>query len=253
MKRLGTISVALLLTLSATSGCAQSGQAGAALEDRADESISAQPSAPELFVADTGVENTAVVAPMADWPVNVNDPLVLRDFSSAVVSGKVTGVERSWVDGNGFVVTTYTVQVEKVYKGDNIGDVISVTLPGGTVPLGEYISTLDKIGRYQMMLGAKSAKILSDSGVDPSLQQDPREMDPATPVSENSGLNPASESLIKERQPDSWVFYIGSVEGGVNYGAAADHALSYLKDGLVYSLHPEASPTSIPETELFGR
>lgn len=250
MKRYGTIPVALLLAIGATTGCAQSAGTGVPAKDGPDQSASAQSPAPDLFVADTGVEDKPVDRPSADWPVNVDDPSVLREFSSAVISGKVTGVERSWVDGNGFIVTTYNVTVETVYKGDNVKKEIAVTLPGGTVPLGEYISTLDKNGRYNIMLGQKSAKILRDSGVDPSTQEDPRKMDPQTPVTDNWGLNPASKSLIEELQPDSWVFYIGAVEDGVNYGAAGEHALSYLKGGVIYSLSSEANPKSIPESRL---
>jgi hypothetical protein len=63
-------------------------------------------------------------------------------------------------------------------------------------------------------------------------------------------MNPTSKSLIAKLQPDSWVFYIGDIEGDVYYGAAFDHALSYLKDGWVYSLHPEAEGSPITEDSL---
>ena len=209
----------------------------------------AQPHAPDLFVADTGVDRVPRMEFEADWSFNVNDPLVLRDFSTAVVSGKVIGVERSYVSGNANVVTAYSVQVETVYKGEDIPEIISVTLPGGSVPLGEYISSLDELGRYEMKLGHKTPELLRNAGIDPSQQEDPRTMDPSTPVTENWGVNPASEAMIAELQPDAWVFFLTS-DDDVYYGAGFDHALRYLKNGQVYGIRLEAERSPIPEGEL---
>ncbi|AWB88529.1 hypothetical protein [Homoserinimonas hongtaonis] len=207
-------------------------------------------SAPGHLIIDTGVDSASRREFHADWPVNVNDPQVLREFSSGVIAGKVIGVERSYVDANAVIVTAYSIQLEKVYKGQNIPATISLTLPGGSVRLGEYISSLDKLGLYEMKLGQKDPELLRNAGLDPDQEKDPRTLDPDTLVTENWGMNPTSKSLLAELQPDSWVFYIGAVEGDVYYGAAFDHALSYLKDGMVYGLHPEAERSPIPESEL---
>ncbi|MGY1550720.1 hypothetical protein ACW5CM_02920 [Microbacterium sp. A588] len=242
----------MFLALGTITGCAQDTGEGTARAVGSDEFSSAQSQVPDLFVADTGVETTSRSESHADWSVNVNDPAALFEFSSAVISGKVIGIERSYVDANAVIVTAYSVQVEKVYKGENIAEVISVTLPGGSVNLGNYILSLDKLGLYEMKLGQKNPELLSDAGNDPNQEKDPRTMDPTFVVTENWGTNPASESTLIELQPDSWVFYLGVAEGDTYYGAAFDHALSYLKDGLVYSLHPEAERSSLPESELIG-
>ncbi|MDR3068343.1 MAG: hypothetical protein LBU50_02435 [Cellulomonas sp.] len=249
MKSRGLIAVAILLSVGVVAGCAQDeGQQSAGVVGSATP-VAGQ-STPDHLVVDTGVDSESRQEFHADWPVDVNDPKVLREFSSAVIAGKVVSVERSYVDADAVIVTAYTIRVEKVYKGEKIPETISVTLPGGSVPLGEYIASLDNLGLYDMKLGKKDPELLSDAGLDPNQEQDPRTMDPATPVIENWGMNPTSGLLISELQPDSWVFYIGAVEGDVYYGAAFDHALSYLKDGTVYSLHSEADPSSVAESEL---
>jgi hypothetical protein len=212
----------------------------------------ARPQASDLFVADTGADGAPQMEFFGDWRFNVDDPLALRDFSTAVVSGKVIGVERSYVTGNANVVTAYSIQVETVYKGESIPEIISVTLPGGSVPLGEYISSLDKLDRYEMKLGRKTPEVLRNAGIDSSQEEDPRTMDPSTPVTENWGINPTREDTIAELQPDSWVFYLIS-DNNVYYGAGFDHALIYLKGGQVYSIHPEAERSPIPEDELFEK
>lgn len=247
------VATLLVLGLGLIAGCAQGDGEGAIGTVGSAGSPSAEPQPHGHFVADTGVETTPKMESHADWSVNLNDPAVLHDFSSAVVSGRVIGVERSHVDANGIIVTVYSVQVEKVYKGENIGRVISVTLPGGSVPLGEYISSLDKIGLYEMKLGRKDPELLRDAGLDGKQERDPRTMDASSPVTENWGTNPASESSLSALRPDSWVFYIGATEGKTYYGAAFDHALSYLKDGLVYSIHPDAERTPFPESDLFEK
>lgn len=249
MKSRGLIVVAMFLGACVLAGCAQSADGQKTGVVDSEVSVSVQPARDHLEI-ETGVESTSRREFHADWPVNVNDPQALREFSSAVISGKVTAIQRSFVDSVGGIGTVYSVRVERVYKGENIAEVISVALPGGTMPLGEYISSLDKLGLYEMKLGTKDPELLRNAGLDPNREQDPRKMDPSTPATENWGMNPTSKSLLAELQPDAWVFYIGAVEGDVSYGAAFDHALSYLKDGLVYSLHPEAEQSPIPESEL---
>lgn len=245
MKQRGIFGVTLLLALGAIAGCTHSDSPGGAATALPSTSPSAQ--RPEHFVADNDVALSARSPFYADWSVNVNDPATLREFSSAVVSGRVIGVERTFVDANAAIATTYSIQVENVYKGDDMANVISVTLPGGTVPLGEYIASLDEMGRYEMKLGRKDPERFPGAS-----QEDPRTMDPALPVTENWGMNPASASMLAELQPDSWVIYLGATEGDMYFGAAFDHALSYLKDGLVHTLHPEAERATFPESELFG-
>lgn len=233
--------VAAIVILGIVTGCASTGASDAPAGDGTDS-----PAA--LLVADTGVEAEPVVTLQADWGFDVNDPMVLREFSTAVVSGTVIGVERSFVDGNGGIATSYSVRVETVYKGDGVAPVISVSLPGGTVTLGEYISSLDELGLYETRLGSK-AELLAGKGL--PLEEDPRTLDPSLPVTENWGVNPTSESLIERLHPDSWVFFIHA-DDSINWGSAFDHALSYLKDGVVHSLHPEADPASIPESRLLA-
>jgi len=198
----------------------------------------AQSQASDLFVADTGVEGVPRMGFEADWSFNVNDPLVLRDFSTAVVSGRVIGIERSYVSGNGFISTAYSVRVEKIYKGSNIAEIISVNLPGGTVSRQEFMEA--------------QAERLRGLGIDPNYEVGQPIVDPSTPVTENRGVNPASEAMIAELQPDAWVFYLIS-DDNVFYGAGFDHALRYLKNGQVYGIHPESERSPIPEDELVDR
>lgn len=249
MKYRSLVTVTILLSIGVVAGCAQhQGPQSAGVAGSAAPVV--HESTSDHLIVDTGVDSESRKEFHADWPVNVNDPKVLGEFSSAVIGGRVVAVERSYVDANAVIVTAYTVQVLKVYKGEEIPETMSITLPGGSVPLGEYIASLDNLGLYDMKLGKKDPELLRNAGLDPNQEQDPRTMDPATPVIENWGMNPTSESLVSQLQPDSWIFYIGAVEGDVYYGAAFDHALSYLKDGNVYSLHPEADPSSVAESEL---
>ena len=104
-----------------------------------------------------------------------------------------------------------------------------------------------------MKLGQKSPELLRSAGLDPSVERDPRAADPATPVTENWGMNPVSESLLRELQPEAWVFYIGEIESDTYYGAAFDHALSYLKGGKVFSVNHESAGSPIPESELLEK
>lgn len=210
-----------------------------------------QPRMADHRVVDTGVEGMPVAQLAIDWSIDVNDPEALREASAVVVSGRVIGVERSFVEMGGFVITAYSVQVDEVYKGEVSSKIISVSLPGGTVPLGDYIVALDEMGLSQMKLGSKD---LDRDGVPdggPGEYQDPRSMDPATPITENWGTNPASASALAELQPDSWVFYLGGVDDGSYYGTAFNHALHYLKDGQVRSVHTEAERQAFPEVELY--
>jgi len=252
MRQRAVCGVAVLLAIGAITGCAQG--EGTTVPGAVASAQSPSPALqkPNLFVADTGVETAPLLKSEADWSFNADDPAALGEFSSAVVSGKVVAVERSYVGGNGLVVTAYSVQVENVYKGEGIADVISVTLPGGTVTLGEYIGAVDKLGLYEMKLGSKDPELLRRAGLEPQKNEDPRTMDPSTPVTENWGVNPASESTVAEIRPDSWVFYIVT-DNDVYYGAGFDHALSYLKDGQVYSLNAESERSSIPEEELLEK
>lgn len=203
-----------------------------------------------LYVADTGIDASPPIRSQGDWSVNVNDPLVLKGFSSAVVSGTVVAVEGSFVDDNGDIATTYSVHVDRVYKGENVPAVIPVALPGGSVPLGEYIAALDRLGLYEMKLGSKSPELLRQADSDPALDEDPREADPTLPVTANWGTNPTSQSLIEQLNPDAWIFYLGATKDGIYYGAAFDHALSYLKNNMVYGLHPETEGPPITEEDL---
>lgn len=201
-------------------------------------------------VSDVDVALAPAVHVTADWSVNVNDARTLREFSSAVISGRVVRVEGSWVDDSGDIVTTYQVRTEQVYKGDGVPDLISITLPGGTLPLGEYIAGLDKVGMYEMKLGRKSDAILG-SGEGNAAWEDPREADQSLPATQNWGTNPTSSSVLEALRPDAWVFYLGFSDERTHYGAALDHALAYVKDGTVFTLQPEAEQKSFPERELF--
>ncbi|WP_344203913.1 hypothetical protein [Aeromicrobium alkaliterrae] len=188
---------------------------------------------PEHFVADTGAEAVPPIHSIADWSVDVYDPAGLRELSSLVVSGRVVGVEGSHVDSGGFIVTTYMVQVQDVYKGGEDAEVIRVDLSGGAVPLAEYTAAVDELGQYELRLGPRDLE-----GRDPG------------PKAENYGLNVTSAAMLAELQPDSWVLYLGEPEDGVYAGVAWDHSLRYLKDGQVHSLHPEALRPTFPEAEL---
>jgi len=241
--------IAVVLVVGAVAGCAHGDGAIAPVSGVSAGSSSA---GPDLFVVDTGVETAPRLHSEADWSFNTDDPAALAGFSTAVVSGKVVAVERSYVDDNGLVVTAYSVRVEKVYKGEDIPDVISVTLPGGSVALGEYIAALDTLGLYEMKLGSKDPELLRTAGVEAVPDQDPRSMDPSTLVTENWGVNPASESTVAEIRPESWVFYLVT-DDDVYYGAGFDHALSYLKDGRVHALNTESERSPVSEDELFGR
>lgn len=254
MERSAIVAI-MLVALGAATGCAPSGSAQLSGGAQPSQSSQTRSQKPSHLVIDTGVEAESRKEFHPDWSFDVNDPQALYEFSSAVIAGKVIEVEQSYVDGNAMIGTIYSVQVEKIYKGQGIPKTISLSLPGGSVPLGEYIASLDKLGLYDMKLGRKSPELLRRAGLDPDqeLAQDPRAMNPATPVLENWGTNPTSKTLIEGLQPDSWVFYIGEIEGDVYYGAAFDHAMSYLKDGVVYSLHPEAEGVSTPESGLLNK
>lgn len=238
------ITVAVVTALFLISGCGQgSGEESAA-------GSPTPPPTPEHLVADTGVEGQPVMREMADYAFDVVDPASLAKNSALVVSGTVIGVERSFVSANADIVTAYSVQVETVYKGEKVADVISVRLPGGTVPLGEYIQALDKLGLHEMKLGSKDLDRDGEPDGGDGGYQDPRTMDPMVPISENWGLNPTSEKTLAEVQPELWVFYIGGSEDGSYYGTAFDYSLKYLKDGLVHSLDTETKVAPYPEAEL---
>ncbi len=200
---------------------------------------------PDHFVADTGAEGTLPAPLDPDRSINVADPATLRDESVAVVAGRVIGVERSFIDGNATVNTAYSIQVKTVYKGEEIADVISVSQPGGTMPLGEYIAALDERGMYGRVLGFKDLDGDAGNGY-----QDARTMDPSFPVTANRGMNPTSARTLAELEPDYWVFYIGGVDDGSYYTTAFNYGLKYLKDGLVHSLPTEMAVPPFPEAEL---
>lgn len=251
MENRARVPVAVVIAMIALAGCAQDHVEGSGgIASSVPPTSTQEVGPPDHIVVDTGVDASSPLVYIADWEINVNDPAVLRDYSSAIVSGRVAAVERSYVSRDTSITTVYSFEVDNVYKGEGIPDVISVHLPGGSVPLGEYITSLDELGLYEMKLGQKNAELLRSVGLDPNQERDPRTMDPATRVTENWGVNPTSEALIAQAQPESWVLYIGVVEGDAYYGAAFDHALSYLKGGLVYSVHPEAEKSPIRESEL---
>lgn len=245
MKRSTMAIAVLVLTLCASAAC---GNTAADHDHNA-----AAPAESSHLVYDTGAEQKPAIPSVSDWSFNVNDPLALRDFSTAVVSGKVINVERSYVDVSGFIGTVYSVQVDTIYKGEQIADVINIALPGGSLPLGKYISSLDELGLYEMKLAPKAPDMLREKGLDPDREKDPRTLDPTTPVAENWGTNPTSETTLTELAPESWVFFISNSEGDVYYGAGFDHALSYLKNGKVYGVHPESETSPISEAELFAK
>ena len=138
--------IAALATMGFVVACAQTETGNQTQQAPSAAPDPGRPATVEHLIIDTGVGDASLREFHADWPFDVNDPHQLYDFSSAVVSGEVTGIERSFVDGNGMIVTSYTVKIGQVYKGQSIPEVISLTLPGGTVPLAEYISSLDKLG-----------------------------------------------------------------------------------------------------------
>lgn len=244
-RRIGV--VATILVLGVMAGCAQ--RADTSPTGDATEAPAILAPMPDHFVADTGAEGT-ISAPLdPDWSINVVDPAGLAENSVAVVSGRVIGVERSFVDSAGGIGTVYSVQVRTVYQGEVSSDVISVRLPGGAMPLGDYISALDKLGLYEMHLGTKDL----DRDGEPDNGPDARTMDPSLMKTENRGLNPASATTLAELQPDFWVFFIGGTEDGAYYNVGWNYGLKYLKDGVVHSLPTEMDVPPFPEAELFEK
>lgn len=226
--------VATILAIGVVAGCTQ--EADTSPTGGATEAPATSAPMPDHFVADTGAEGVPPVELIADWNVNVNDPQVLRDLSIAVVSGRVIGVEGSHVDEGGFIVTNYSVQVGTVYKGEDVSKVVTVSVPGGSVPLEEYTESVDELGLSELKLGPKELQGRYEG-----------------PRVENWGLNPTSAALLAELQPDFWVFYLEGRDDGVYVGTGFDHSMSYLKDGQVHSLHSETERPVFPEAELFEK
>lgn len=244
MKQPRVIATAIILALGVMAGCTQDADTSPA--DGAKGAPATPAPTPDHFVADTGAEGTLPAGFDPSWAFAVADPAALREESLAVVSGRVIGVERSFIDGNATVSTAYSVQVRTVYKGEDIADVISVSQPGGTMSLSEYIAALDEMGMYERVLGFKDLDGDAGNGY-----QDARTMDPSFPVTANLGLNPASATTLAELQPDNWVFYLGGSEYGSYYNTALNYGMKYLKDGMVHSLPTEMDVPTFPEADLF--
>lgn len=114
--------------------------------------------------------------------------------------------------------------------------VITVSVPGGSVPIEEYTESVDELGLSELKLGPKELQGRY-----------------AGPRVENWGRNPTSATMLAELQPDYWVFYLEGLEDGVYTGTGFDHSMRYLKDGQVHSLHSEAERPVFPEAELFEK
>lgn len=172
-----------------------------------------------------------------------------------VVAGTVISTDSTSVDSLGVIDTYYTLKVDKVYKGDlKVGDKISVSLPGGSMTLGDYITELDRIGRYDDNFPVKSEEFMKEHGIDPSTVVDPRDQDPNTLVTQNFGNNPTSESQNAEIDPDAWIYFLDEYEEGGYYGSVLNYSFKYLKGGYVYSLNLENDQGQrdkpFPEAEL---
>ncbi len=188
-----------------------------------------------------------------DWAIDVSDPTVVFEASSTVVSGSVSEVQSSWVDDQGFINTTYVIDVAKTYKGDIApGQQIKVSLLGGTMSLGDFIAEVDRAGIYDEVFTEKSTDFWLGKGYE-SAPPDPRSEDPATLVTHNFGSDPASESLNETIQPDAWVFFLNEDPDGTFSGTVLNHSLMYLSGGKIHSLFPEEAgdrDTSVAESEL---
>lgn len=206
----------------------------------------------ENFVSVLDVASQTAIHLSLDSAINFNDPATLFATASGVVSGRIVDAPTSYVDDNGTIVTKFTIAVNEVFKGEGIGETVSISLPGGSVRLADYIDKLDKLGYYDMKLGRKSDAIAESGGGTPSEWVDPRSQDPDTMVTENYGINPTSESMISKLDPDYWVFYLGEPADGEAHfwGWSFDQALAYVKEDTVYTLSPESEVASFPESEL---
>ncbi len=79
----------------------------------------------------------------------MDDAAAVAKASQVVVFGTIVNTNGTSVDQLGTIHTDYTLKIDKVYKGDlEVGDEINVDLPGGTIPMGDYIGELDRPGLY---------------------------------------------------------------------------------------------------------
>lgn len=232
---------ALFLTMSALGGCTAESGAGSASDG------GSTASSPDATLAPSGTPNSSNVVDVnleplfpieMDIAIDVDDPAAVADASSEVVAGTVISTDSTSVDSLGVIDTYYTLKVDKVYKGDlKVGDKISVSLPGGSMTLGDYITELDRIGRYDDNFPVKSEEFMKEHGIDPSTVVDPRDQDPNTLVTQNFGNNPTSESQNAEIDPDAWIYFLDEYEEGGYYGSVLNYSFKYLKGGYVYSLN----------------
>ncbi len=205
------------------------------------------PPAPELSEVDVNLDQLQWM--IREWNIDVDDPAAVAEESSAVLTGTVVRTDGTSLGSSGDIYTYYTIRVDKVYKGDlKVGDEISVSLPGGTMLTGEYIDEVERLGLTERVLPPRSENF------DPKAIGDPRDNDPNTPITDNWGSNPTSESLNAEIAPDAWVYFLNRQDDGTYYGSFAHHSFKYLKDGYIHSLHPEPEPGQtvepFPEAEL---
>ncbi|MFT3944052.1 MAG: hypothetical protein QM705_09580 [Ancrocorticia sp.] len=259
---------AILLAMGVLGGCAAESGAGSASDGGSTASSAAtlaptagvtatasateaSPGAPAQESVDVNLEPRSEA--QMEWGLNIYDPAAVAEASSEVVAGTIVSTDGNFVDVLNTINTKYTLKVEKVYKGDlKVGDEISVSLPGGSMTLGDYIAELDRLGRYDEVFPAKSEEFMKEKGIDPATVVDPRDQDPTTPVTHNLGSNPTSESLNAEVAPEAWVYFLNHEDDGTYYGSVLNHSLKYLKEGDVHSLNPDAGDhaTSLPEAEL---
>jgi|GEM_PF-4362710 len=224
------IGCALVLT-----GCASTADAARLYGGSPADQVTVPGEPAEYFTSDVDVSLASPYPVLFDWNIDTSDPSALASVSPYIVLGKVTSLDSTRVDESGFINTTYTVEVSENYGKENAPARIQLELPGGAMTLGEYIAGLDEAGKYELLLGQKSDEILREKGIDPSVVKDARAQDQEQVIIENYESNPTSESFLKDHRPDAFVFYLGGSENGVYYGAAFNHSLKYVRDGLVYN------------------
>ncbi|WP_159648912.1 hypothetical protein [Erysipelothrix aquatica] len=188
-----------------------------------------------LFVSDVDINCSDIFPIIVDYAIDVSDPDVLTETSPFIVSGTIKNVEKVDINKEGFIETTYSVELDEIYKGAINTDEIAVIVPGGQMTLGEYIQKLDEMGIYEMVSSTKSDAFLEKKGIKKEDVIDPREQDPNKIITHNFGTNPTSRSFIETKEPEKYVFYLVEHKG-VYAALSFDHGMKYIKNGTVYSV-----------------
>lgn len=175
-----------------------------------------------------------------DFGIDTTNPNELSQVSENIIKGKILGVEGVSVNDVGIIETTYQVKVEESYKGET-ESIISVSLPGGTTTMGEYIRMLDERGIYELIFPNKNDDVLIEKGIDPTSAIDPRE-EPEKIIVHNLGNNPTSPIFVRDNKPESYIFYLNSETQDVYYSSVIGESMKYVKNNKVYS--PEETPAS---------